>query len=120
MGDVINTLLITNNKYMNKIKKGDKVKMMVGKDSGREGVVDRVLVGDGQIFVSGVNMVKRHINAKRFGQEKGSVVDMPKPVNLSNVMLVCPNCHQPTRVGFVVSGDSKNRVCRKCGKEIIK
>lgn len=104
---------------MNKIKKGDKVKILVGKDSGKQSTVEKVLVKKGQVVVSGVNVYKRHVNAKRAGMNQGGEFEVVKPINLSNVALVCPNCQKPTRVGFVVNGDSKNRVCRKCGKEII-
>lgn len=103
---------------MQHIIKGDKVKVLAGKDNGREGTVDRVLVKDSKIFVAGINMYKRHINAKRFGQETGSVVELSKAINLSNVMLVCPNCKKPARVGIKFEGDTKVRFCKKCEKAI--
>lgn len=100
-----------------KIRKNDTVKIMLGKDSGKEGKVERVLPKTGQIVVAGMNIVKRHIKKGIAGNE-GTVLDIPKPMNVSNVMLVCPNCKKPTRVGFEKTGDNKTRMCKKCGKEI--
>lgn len=101
---------------MNKIKKGDNVKVMAGKDSGRSGTVDRVLVKTGQVVVGGINISKRSV--KKQGENKGGIIDLVKPVDISNVTLVCPNCKKVTRVGFKVEGKEKIRICRKCGKEI--
>ena len=101
---------------MKKIKKGDKVKILLGKDSGREGSVDKVLGKTNQVVVSGVNIYKRSV--KKMGETQGGIIDLVKPVDISNVVLVCPNCNKPTRVGFKVEKDSKIRICKKCGKEI--
>lgn len=99
-----------------KIKKGDKVKVLLGKDRGKEEVVQYVLVKKGKVFVEGVNIYKRHI--KKQGDREGGIIDLPKPMDISNVALICPNCKKLTRVGFKSSGDIKMRICRKCGKEI--
>ena len=101
---------------MKKIKKGDKVKILLGKDSGREGSVDKVLGKTNQVVVSGVNIYKRSV--KKMGETQGGIIDLVKPVDISNVVLICPNCGKPTRVGFKVEKDSKIRICKKCGKEI--
>lgn len=101
---------------MKKIKKGDKVKILLGKDSGREGSVDKVLGKTNQVVVSGVNIYKRSV--KKMGETQGGIIDLVKPVDISNVVLICPNCNKPTRVGFKVEKDSKIRICKKCGKEI--
>lgn len=101
---------------MQKILKGDNVKVMTGKDAGRDGVVERVLGKAGKVFVGGVNLYKRHVRSMQ-GME-GGIIDLPKPMSISNVQLVCPNCKKPTRVGFKVEADKKVRVCRKCNKEI--
>ncbi|HLC87640.1 MAG TPA: 50S ribosomal protein L24 [Patescibacteria group bacterium] len=101
---------------MKKIKKGDKVKILLGKDSGREGSVDKVLGKTNQVVVSGVNIYKRSV--KKMGETQGGIIDLVKPVDISNVVLVCPNCNKPSRVGFKVEKDSKIRICKKCGKEI--
>jgi len=105
---------------MQKILKNDKVKIMAGKDSGKEGTVDRVMAKDGKIIVAGINMFKRAVSGRKFGQEGGGIIDITKPINLSNVLLICPSCKKGTRVGFKIEGDSKFRMCKKCGKEIVK
>lgn len=101
---------------MNKIKKGDNVKVLAGKDSGRTGTVDRVIVKNDKVIVSGINVSKRSV--KKQGQQEGGIIDLVKPVNISNVALVCPNCKKITRVGFKIEGKEKVRICRKCKKEI--
>lgn len=101
---------------MNKIKKGDNVKVLAGKDSGRSGTVDRVLVKTGQVVIGGINISKRSV--KKMGDQKGGIIDLVKPVNISNVALVCPNCKKTTRAGFKIEGKEKIRICRKCKKEI--
>ena len=101
---------------MSKIKKGDKVKVILGRDSGKEGEVQKVLPKKSQVIVSGVNVYKRHVR-KTQGIE-GGTLDIIKPVDISNVVLICPNCKKPTRVGFKISGKTKLRICKKCKKEI--
>ena len=101
---------------MQKLKKGDKVKVLLGKDSGREGSVDKVLGKINKVVVGGVNIYKRSV--KKMGETQGGIIDLVKPVDISNVILICPNCGKPTRVGFKVEKDSKIRVCKKCGKEV--
>lgn len=99
-----------------KIKKGDNVQIMLGKDNGKTGSVEQVFSKSGKVLVQGINQYKRHVRSMQ-GIE-GGVVTLSKPVDVSNVALVCPNCKKPTRVGFKIEGGDKNRVCKKCGKEI--
>lgn len=99
-----------------KLKKGDKVKIMLGKDKGKTGIVDYVRGKDNRIFVGGVNLYKRHV--KKTGQSGGGIIDIPKSMNVSNLSLICPNCSKQTRVGFSVIDNKKVRVCKKCKKEI--
>lgn len=101
---------------MQKILKGDNVQIMLGKDRGRTGTVERVLTKKEQVVIAGANVFKRHVRSQQ-GIE-GGIIDVTKPINLSNVQLVCPNCKKVTRAGFKVDKDIKIRVCRKCGKEI--
>ena len=101
---------------MFKIKKGDNVQILLGKDNGKTGSVERVLTKDGRVLVNGINLFKRHV--RKFQGIEGGIIDLPKSVNLSNVALVCPSCKKPTRVGFKITDDVKSRVCKKCGKEI--
>lgn len=99
-----------------KIKKGDKVKILLGKDRGKEGKVAYVLGKDKKAFVEGANLYKRHV--KKQGTIEGGIIDLPKPMDISNIALVCPNCNKSTRVGFKMEGNEKVRVCKKCQKEI--
>lgn len=101
---------------MQKIRKGDNVKVLLGKDSGRTGSVEKVLGKINKVVVGGINIYKRSV--KKTGDSQGGVIDLVKPVNISNVALVCPNCKKPTRVGFKVEKDTKVRICKKCKKEI--
>lgn len=102
---------------MLKIKKGDQVKILRGKDKGRTGVVEKVVPGENQVVISGVNVVKKHV--KRQGEKQpGGIVEIAKPLDLSKVALLCPKCNQPTRVAFKKVGKDKKRVCKKC-KEIL-
>ncbi len=100
-----------------KIKKGDKVKIISGKDKGKEGKVIKVIQSIGRVSVEGVNVYKKHVRPKR-QEEKGEVVSVARPLSLSNVMLVCPACGKATRGGFLVEEAKKTRVCKKCGATI--
>lgn len=104
-----------------KIKKGDTVQIMLGKDAGKTGKVFRVLGKDSKVLVEEINMYKRHI--KKMAGHEGTIINVAKPVDISNVELICPACKKPTRVGFKISGKekgsiSKTRICKKCQKEI--
>jgi large subunit ribosomal protein L24 len=116
-----------------KIRKGDLVHILSGKDRGKEGRVLDARPKDGKVVVENLNIIKRHTkprpmrDANRMGQTQmlpGGVIDLPAPIPVSNVMLVCPVCNRPTRVGTVIKdekGDRRRiRVCRRadCGQEI--
>lgn len=98
-----------------KIKKGDRVKVLLGKDKGKEGTVVHVSKSKGRALVEGVNIYKRHVR-KMQGVE-GGIIDIPKSLDISNLALICPNCQKPTRVGFKTD-KGKVRICKKCKKEI--
>lgn len=100
-----------------RIKKDDKIKIISGKDLGKEGKVLHTLKKEGRIVVEGINLIKKHTRPKKEG-EKGQRVEIPASLDVSNAMLVCPKCSKPTRVGYSLSGDKKTRVCKKCKKEI--
>lgn len=102
---------------MLKIKTNDKVKVLLGKDKGREGVVERVIEKENVVIIPGINMYKKHLKGTPGGQ-KGGIYEIPRPMLLSKVALICPKCKKTTRVGFNMVGDEKVRVCRKCGREI--
>jgi len=101
-----------------KIRRGDKVKVIAGRDVGKEGTVERVLRREGRLIVSGVNQLKKFVKKGREGEPAG-IITVPGPIDVSNVMLICPKCSKPTRVGFEIQqGGKKMRVCRRCGGKI--
>lgn len=99
-----------------KVQKDDTVKVLLGKDRNKTGKVLRVFSKTGKVTVEGVNVYKRHI--KRTGQMEGGTIDLTKPVNISNVAVVCPGCKKTSRVGYKIEGKNKVRVCLKC-KEVL-
>lgn len=98
-----------------KIRKGDTVAMLAGKDSGKKGVVERTIPARLRVVISGLNTVKRHRKPKKQG-EKGQIVDMPNSVDVSNVAIVCPSCDKIARIGYKLDEKSgeKSRFCKKC------
>jgi large subunit ribosomal protein L24 len=100
-----------------KIKKGDTVLIISGKDKGRTGKVIKALPKENKVIVEGLNLVKKHLRPKRSG-EKGQIVSIPQPLYVSKVKLICPKCKKPTRVGYEISNDQKFRRCKKC-KELF-
>ena len=100
-----------------KIKKGDKVKVIAGKDKGKEGSVEKIFLEKAKVTVTGVNVVKRHVKPGKVSKE-GGIISMEKPVSVSNVILVCSSCGKTTRVGYKMVGDKKTRICKKCGNAI--
>lgn len=95
-----------------KIKKGDTVIVIAGKDRGKAGTVVRALPKTEQVLLDGVNIVKRHQRARRQGQ-KGQIVERSLPIHVSNVALKDPKSGTPTRVGYVIKDRKKVRVARK-------
>lgn len=100
-----------------KLLKGDTVKVVAGKDSGKTGKVEHVFSKEGKVVVEGVNQYKRHIKGRMQGQ-KSEIITITKGLPVANVVLVCPNCKKETRVGYKVLKNGKSRVCKKCNKEI--
>jgi large subunit ribosomal protein L24 len=100
-----------------KIKKGDQVEIIAGKDSGKQGVVLYVFPKLERVVVKGANIMKRHIRSKRDG-EKGQRIEKEAPVHVSNVMLVCPHTNTLTRIGYKMEGGEKVRISKKSGKVI--
>lgn len=99
-----------------KLKIGDTVKIVAGKDKGREGKIEIVLPKTSSVVVPEVNMYKKHIKGQQ-GQ-KGGMYDLPRPLNVAKVALICPNCKKQTRVGIETVKSEKIRICRKCKKSI--
>ncbi len=110
-----------------RIKRGDNIIVISGKDKGKRGKVIKVLPKEGLITAQNINLKKKHL-AKKTGGKKGEKIETPRPLAVSSVMLICKNCGKPTRVGykvFLLSGDvpkgqngKKIRICKKCGLEL--
>jgi large subunit ribosomal protein L24 len=100
-----------------KIKKGDKVKIISGKDKGREGQIAKVFTKSNKIMIPGLNIYRKHIK-KNEQMPKGGVVELPRPINVSKIMLICPKCAKATRVGYQIEGKKKFRICKKCESKI--
>jgi len=100
-----------------KIKKGDTVLIISGKDRGRRGKVLDVFPKEGKVVVEGMNIRKRHVRPKKSG-EKGQIAETPAPFSASNVKLICSQCGKLTRVGYKITKGKKYRICKKCGQEI--
>jgi large subunit ribosomal protein L24 len=100
-----------------KLKKGDEIIVIVGKDKGRKGKVEKVFPKDNTVLVPGINVYKRHAK-KRDDKHPGGIISLPKALNASKVMFLCPSCGQMTRIGYKNLKDEKVRMCRKCGQKI--
>ncbi len=100
-----------------KIKSGDKVSIVRGKDNGKEGTVQKVFTKEAKVLVEGINQFKRHLKSRTPGQ-KSEIITLTKPVSVANVQLVCPKCKKLTRVGYKMLKDEKVRVCKKCQAEL--
>lgn len=105
------------------IKKGDKVKILSGKDQGKTGKILQVLPREGRVSVEGLNLLVKHLRPRRSG-EKGQRIEFPSFINQSNVALICPKCGKQTRLATKVVPGTENqkskkfRVCKKCGETI--
>ena len=102
---------------MQRIKKGDTVEVIAGKDIGERGEVISVLPKKNRVIIAGVNILKKHYKARQVGNQQipAQIAEFDAPIHLSNVMLICPECKQRTRVGFAVDDEgNKERVCKKC------
>ena len=100
-----------------KIKKGDRVVVLSGKDKGKEGVVHEARPRDGKVVVEGVNTAKRH-RAARSATDTGGIIHIDKPIDVSNVAVISPSDGKPTRVGYKFEGGKKVRVCKRTGVEL--
>jgi large subunit ribosomal protein L24 len=100
-----------------KLRKGDRVRVLSGKDIGREGEITRVIPEQNRVIIDGVNVAKKHQRATKATMQ-GGIIDKDMPLNASNVAIVCGSCGQPTRIGYRFEGTEKVRVCRKCEKDL--
>lgn len=100
-----------------KIRQGDTILVIRGKDRGKRAKVLRGFPLKEQVLVEGVNIKKVHKRPRREG-EKGQIVEVPFPLGVSKVKIVCPKCGKPTSVGYKLAEGKKYRICRKCKAEI--
>lgn len=102
---------------MNKlhVKTGDTVRILSGKDKGKEGKILEVSPSEKKVIVEGLNLVTKHVKPRAMGQQ-GAIVKAEAPLYACKVMVVCPECGKPTRVGHQVVDGKKMRSCKKCGK----
>jgi large subunit ribosomal protein L24 len=101
-----------------KIRKGDRVKVLSGKDAGKEGVVMTALPARGKVIVEGINTAKRHQRPTRMTMQ-GGIIDKDMPIDVSNVAILSPGDGRPTRVGYRVDADGRKvRICRRTGVDL--
>lgn len=100
-----------------KIRKGDTILITSGKDRGKKGKVTKVFPEINKIIAENINLVKKHVRPKKQG-EKGQIVVIAKPFDVSKVKLVCPKCGQAARIGYKIMESGKFRICKKCKQEI--
>jgi large subunit ribosomal protein L24 len=102
------------------VRRGDTVVVLAGKDRGKRGTVERVQKtkrGFG-VVIPGINMAKRHTRARSRTQQAG-IIDLPVPIHISNVQVVCPRCNKPTRIAHAtLEGGTRTRICKHCGEQI--
>ena len=101
------------------IRRNDTVKVITGRDKGKQGRVLRVFPGNGKVLVEHVMMVKKNVRPNPQRNIKGGIAEQESPIAISNVMLVCPSCG-PSRIGHKTQGSRRVRVCRRCDAPIDK
>ncbi|OGK20597.1 50S ribosomal protein L24 [Candidatus Roizmanbacteria bacterium RIFCSPHIGHO2_02_FULL_37_13b] len=100
-----------------KFKKGDKIRVFVGKDKGREGKIEKVYSKMSKVLIVGINIYKKHIK-KNEKMPKGGIVELPRPMDVSKLMFICPKCKADVKLGYKFIGQKKLRICRKCAAEV--
>ena len=100
-----------------KFRKGDTIKIISGNDKGKEGKILRTFPLTEMIEVAGIHMKKKHMRPRAQGQ-KGDRIEKPAPFAASRAQILCGSCSKTTRIGYRIDGDTKVRVCKKCGKDL--
>ena len=100
-----------------KLRKGDNVIMLNGKDRGKTGKISIVIPTIDRVVVEGLNLIKKNVRAKKQGQ-KGQIISKERAVSASSVALVCKSCGKMTRIGYKFEGENKMRICKKCKSEV--
>lgn len=97
---------------MFKFQLGDEVLVTAGRDKGSKGKVQKVWLKEKKLTVSGVNIYKRHRKATK--NQGSGIFEVNRPISVANVKIICPKCSKPTKIGFLLKGNSKERVCKNC------
>ncbi|HEY9055357.1 MAG TPA: 50S ribosomal protein L24 [Rectinemataceae bacterium] len=97
-----------------KLRKEDLVQVIAGKDKGKQGKILKIDREKGRAIVAGINMMKKAMKKKN-QQDRGGIAEIEAPLHISNLMIVCKKCG-PVRIGYKIEGETKKRVCRKCGE----
>jgi large subunit ribosomal protein L24 len=101
------------------IKRNDTVKVISGRDKGKQGRVLRVFPGTSKLLVEHVMVVKKNVRPNPQRNIKGGIAEQESPIAISNVMIVCPNCG-PSRIGHEIRSDKRTRICKKCNEPLDK
>ncbi|MBI2590712.1 MAG: 50S ribosomal protein L24 [Candidatus Blackburnbacteria bacterium] len=102
-----------------KLHIGDEILVTAGKDKGRKGKVEKVFPGKGLVLVPQLNVYKK--TRRGYGDQKGGIFEVSRPLRVANVALICPNCKKATRVGYrVLENGQKERICRRCKRQVDK
>ncbi len=102
-----------------RIRKGDEVVVIAGRDRGKRGKVQEVDRLSSTVIVAGVNIGKRHTKPNPSKNQKGGIIDQPMALSLGKVMVICPHCGEATRVSHRIEEDTKERICKRCGESIV-
>lgn len=102
------------------IRRNDQVRVITGRDKGKQGRVLRVMPDEGKVLVEHVMMVKKNVRPNPQRNIKGGIAEQESPISISNVMLMCNSCNRPVRLGHEHQGDRHVRVCKRCGSALEK
>ena len=97
---------------MYKFKKGDEVIVTSGKDKGKKGKIEKVYQSENKLVVGGINLYKRHRKVTR--TQPAGIYEITRPITVSKIAVICPKCTKVTRIGFIMEGNTKTRICKKC------
>jgi len=100
-----------------KLKKGDNVRVIKGKDKGKTGKIEKIFPKLKKVLIANVNLYKRHLKA-RSQKQPSEIVTLTKPLSESNVSFICPKCKKQSRIGFKIQNKVKSRICTKCKSEV--
>ena len=104
-----------------KLKKNDQVLVILGKAHGKRGTIEKVMPKNNLLIISGINLAKHHLKPSR-KNPRGGIMEKPLPIDASNVIIICPRCSQPTRIGYKLTegkgSKRKIRICKKCKESL--